>query len=460
MPISACVEARGPRQQRSSLPNRVMGRCLGLAIVIGCVVAATAPIAQADSSADQASATSAVSAVTPVSAAQLDSFLAAKGSPMAGEGAAFVASGGAWRIDPRLLVAIAGSESSYGQVTCARFNAWGWGCPHDPFAFTSWADAIDTVARGLRENYLDEGRTTVAAIHAKYAPVGASNDPTNLNSNWTMNVSAILVELGGDPLDVDMDGVAGQAPAASAGAAQTAGTASTLDEYGGQPHKAPADALSVAAEAPSRLIVKLTNTGRTPWTPQTVRLSRLDSEDLVSSAPYASLRSNRVEPGEKGVFNVELSTAAQRSGLHAVTKWRLDGPAGQFGPPVRRDVLLELAGFAVSDVRLASHPRADGGSTVVVQMRNGGSRAWHREGDEQVLLGAQETTGPSLASESWLSQDVPAALLQRIVLPGEWGTFAFAAAPGEAATQSRLVLRPFGRDGWAAGKAATVTDGQ
>ena len=80
----------------------------------------------------------------------LDAYLLSKGSPMAGQGSAFVASGGRWQVDPRLLVAIAGAESSFGQITCAPYNAWGWGCPNGPYRFESWADGIDTVMGRLR----------------------------------------------------------------------------------------------------------------------------------------------------------------------------------------------------------------------------------------------------------------------------------------------------------------------
>lgn len=135
----------------------------------------------------------------PISAAVIDSYLASKGSPMTGQGAAFMASGQRWRVDPRLLVAIAGAESNFGQITCGPNNAWGWACPNDPAEFSTWAMGIDTVTSGLRRYYLDEGRTSVALIQQKYCPVGAANDPTGLNSHWLTNVTKFLVELGGNP---------------------------------------------------------------------------------------------------------------------------------------------------------------------------------------------------------------------------------------------------------------------
>lgn len=136
---------------------------------------------------------------SPPTAAVLDAYLASKGSPMAGQGAAFMESAARWRVDPRLLVAIAGAESSFGQVTCGPNNAWGWACPNDPADFATWAAGIDTVTSGLRRYYLDEGRTSVSLIQQKYCPVGAANDPTGLNNHWATNVTKFLVELGGNP---------------------------------------------------------------------------------------------------------------------------------------------------------------------------------------------------------------------------------------------------------------------
>lgn len=135
-----------------------------------------------------------------VTGAQLDAWIARKNpdSPMIGMGDVFVREGEANGIDPRALAAIARAESSLGSDpgARARHNAFGWG-PHRTFA--SWEDNIATVARGLRRGYLDDGLTTLAQIQGRYAPLGVSNDPTNLNSNWLRNTTALYAELGGDP---------------------------------------------------------------------------------------------------------------------------------------------------------------------------------------------------------------------------------------------------------------------
>lgn len=148
-----------------------------------------------------AAAASGASATTgPVSGATLDEWMrrASPGSPLVGMGEVLVREGRANGIDPRALVAIARAESSLGSDpgALARHNAFGWG-PH--MSFASWEQNIATVARGLRTGYLDQGLVTLAQIQAKYAPLGVSNDPTNLNSNWLRNTTALYAQLGGDP---------------------------------------------------------------------------------------------------------------------------------------------------------------------------------------------------------------------------------------------------------------------
>lgn len=140
----------------------------------------------------------AASSSSPVTAAQIDSYLTGKQSPLAGQGAAFVAAGVKNGIDPRLLVAICGIESGFGQHTFKPHNAWGYGS----FSFDTWEQGINTVADGLRRLYISQGLTTVDAISKKYCPVGASNDPNGTNGGWPSAVTKFLQEQGGNPNDV------------------------------------------------------------------------------------------------------------------------------------------------------------------------------------------------------------------------------------------------------------------
>jgi hypothetical protein len=137
---------------------------------------------------------------SPVDAAALDDWMAEKvpGSPLVGLGSVFVAEGTRNRIDPRALVAIAYHESVLGTAGSGAgiHNAFGWG-PAIPFS--SWQDNIATVARGLASGYVAKGRDTLAEIAPIWAPIGAANDPTDLNVNWLAAVGGSYEDLGGDP---------------------------------------------------------------------------------------------------------------------------------------------------------------------------------------------------------------------------------------------------------------------
>lgn len=132
-------------------------------------------------------------------AARIDAYLASKASPLTGQGAAFVAESRRVGLDPRLLVAIAGSETSFGTYgpSQAIHNPFGMG---PGLSYPSWADAIAAAATNLSGAlYLGDGRVTISAIQQRWAPHGATNDPSDLNVNWTRNVGFYYAEQGGDP---------------------------------------------------------------------------------------------------------------------------------------------------------------------------------------------------------------------------------------------------------------------
>jgi len=132
-----------------------------------------------------------------VNAQTLNAYLKRHNSPLAGYGQSFIRAGRQYGVSPALLVAIAGAESSFGKITSGNHNPFGYGPGID---FPSWDAAISTVAKGLKQNYLSQGRTSIQAIGAKWAPQGASNDPTDLNANWAKNVEHFYNELKGGAL--------------------------------------------------------------------------------------------------------------------------------------------------------------------------------------------------------------------------------------------------------------------
>ena len=146
-------------------------------------------------------------------AAQIDDFLAAHSSPMTGTGATFVAEGQAHGVDPAFLVAIAGAETSFGELLYAEngdqctYNAFNWffGPTWPQSDFGSWDEAIGRVAQGLAgELYYGAGLYSVDAIALRYCPDGTGN--------WISNVTSFMTQLGGNPADTRLAGATALPP--------------------------------------------------------------------------------------------------------------------------------------------------------------------------------------------------------------------------------------------------------
>ncbi len=77
-----------------------------------------------------------------------------------------------YNLDYRLVVAIAQQESNLGKkIPPGTYNAWGWGIhSKGTLGFSSWEEGIETVARGLREDYFNKGFVSLEQIAARYAP--------------------------------------------------------------------------------------------------------------------------------------------------------------------------------------------------------------------------------------------------------------------------------------------------
>ena len=65
------------------------------------------------------------------------------------------------------------------------------------YSYDTLDNGIEAYISNLKTNYYDEGRTTIETIQPKYAPIGAKNDPNDLNSNWIPGVTRRYKELGG-----------------------------------------------------------------------------------------------------------------------------------------------------------------------------------------------------------------------------------------------------------------------
>ena len=124
----------------------------------------------------------------PIQFIKLDNTLEGK---LSGTANHFINAGKKYDIDPSLLSAIAIHETGNGSSRAVndKNNVAGMMGKDGLRSYASVEDSIFDMARNLRKNYLNQGKDSIAEIGAKYAPVGATNDPTGLNNHWTKGVS-------------------------------------------------------------------------------------------------------------------------------------------------------------------------------------------------------------------------------------------------------------------------------
>ncbi|GGJ77361.1 M23 family metallopeptidase [Virgibacillus salexigens] len=67
----------------------------------------------------------------------------------------------------------------------------------DFFHYDSLEEGLDAMASNLYDNYYADGLFTIEEIGAKYAPIGAENDPENLNAHWVPTITKFVNTLGG-----------------------------------------------------------------------------------------------------------------------------------------------------------------------------------------------------------------------------------------------------------------------
>lgn len=111
-----------------------------------------------------------------------------------GKGELFIEAGRKYQINPSFLAAVSMHETGNGASNAARFknNVAGMMGKNGLKSYDSVEESIFDMARNLRQNYLDEGKLTIAQIGAKYAPIGAANDPTGLNNHWVNGVQRYM----------------------------------------------------------------------------------------------------------------------------------------------------------------------------------------------------------------------------------------------------------------------------
>lgn len=130
----------------------------------------------------------------------LEKFLKSHRSPLANEAEHFVEAADTYNLDWKLVAAISGTESTFGEhIPPGSHNAWGWGIPtgaQSGLSFKDWDSAITAVSKGLRENYFDRGAKTIEQVGRIYAasPVWASHVKFFLNKieTFTPNEPELL----------------------------------------------------------------------------------------------------------------------------------------------------------------------------------------------------------------------------------------------------------------------------
>lgn len=94
-----------------------------------------------------------------------------------------------YSIDFRLLVAIAQQESNLcKKIPDNSYNCWGWGIhSRGTLKFHSYPEAIETISRGLKDEYLNKGYATPDEIMTKYTPASPGS--------WAAGVTQFLDEM-------------------------------------------------------------------------------------------------------------------------------------------------------------------------------------------------------------------------------------------------------------------------
>ncbi|GEM_PF-4765645 len=115
----------------------------------------------------------------------IEQFLGRSGSPMTANAADFVEISEQYSIDPRLLVGVAGAESSLGlHMLPGSHNPFGLG-PHRYFA--TFRDAIEAEAQFLHHYFISRGVTSPHSIGPSYTGTGSTS--------WGVNVARFMGQI-------------------------------------------------------------------------------------------------------------------------------------------------------------------------------------------------------------------------------------------------------------------------
>lgn len=122
----------------------------------------------------------------------IEQFFKGYKSVLASEANTFIQVADKYKLDWRLLPAISMQESNGGRrMIDQSHNPFGFGIYGSKvIKFSSFSEAIETVGRALRENYLNEGLHSTEQIMAKYTPPSLSK-----GGAWAKGVNSFMEEL-------------------------------------------------------------------------------------------------------------------------------------------------------------------------------------------------------------------------------------------------------------------------
>jgi hypothetical protein len=116
-------------------------------------------------------------------------YLQTYSSPLVPYASLIVETSEKYSMDFRLITAIAQQESNLCKIIPPNsYNCWGWGIhSKGSLGFDSYEEAIETVSKGIKEEYLDKGYSTIEDIMSKYTPQS--------NGSWAAGVGSFMLEM-------------------------------------------------------------------------------------------------------------------------------------------------------------------------------------------------------------------------------------------------------------------------
>lgn len=94
-----------------------------------------------------------------------------------------------YELDYRLITAIAQQESNLCKyIPPDTHNCWGWGIhSRGTLGFSSYEEGIETVSKGLKEEYIEKGFISIEDIMSKYTPLS--------NGSWAAGVNLFMSDM-------------------------------------------------------------------------------------------------------------------------------------------------------------------------------------------------------------------------------------------------------------------------